>query len=198
MLGKTNAMNKGKSEGLYVWKKYIAENAQCGVTLDDNISAPNGYYIFQILLSGEESIFTFDCLVGKSFSFFENFTFRIEIISASQAKVYRDNDLLVTGRIVYDDTAKSFYVKNFTVSIGATAVLNSKPNFTITGLKKTLVEFVVSDNASAYPNGAVHTDGYYYELLASVPSTNAMSLSDNALAVVQQDYRNQIITEVNT
>ena len=60
------------------------------------------------------------------------------------------------------------------------------------------VGFVVDNDSNAYPNGAVHTDGYYYELLASVPSTNAMSLSDNALAVVQQDYRNQIITEVNT
>lgn len=62
----------------------------------------------------------------------------------------------------------------------------------------TSLGYVVDNDSNAYPNGAVHTDGYYYELLASVPSTNAMSLSDNALAAVQQDYRNQIITEVNT
>ena len=58
-------------------------------------------------------------------------------------------------------------------------------------------DYVIDDDPSAYPNGGTK-DGYYYELLASAPSTNAMSLSDNALAVVQQDYRNQIITEVNT
>ena len=60
-----------------------------------------------------------------------------------------------------------------------------------------IVSFVVDDNNTAYPNGAIHTDGYYYELLGQVTSTNAMNLTDNALAVVQQDYRDQVETEVS-
>ena len=63
--------------------------------------------------------------------------------------------------------------------------------------KKTLSTFAVDDDPSAYPNGAVHTDGYYYELLGSISSANVMSLSDNAVATVQQDYRNTIETEVS-
>ena len=59
------------------------------------------------------------------------------------------------------------------------------------------VGFVVSDDASSYPDGAVHTNGYYYELLGQVTSANVMSLSDNALATVQQDYRDTIETEVS-
>ena len=62
---------------------------------------------------------------------------------------------------------------------------------------KTLLEFVIDDDSTAYPNGAVHTDGYYYELLGQVSSANVMSLSDNALATVQQDYRDTIETEVS-
>ena len=60
-----------------------------------------------------------------------------------------------------------------------------------------IVGFVVSDDASSYPDGAVHTDGYYYELLGQVTSANVMSLSDNAVATVQQDYRDTIETEVS-
>lgn len=190
-------MSSKAGSGLNVWRKYIAENAQCGVTLDDNVSAPAGTYIFQILLTGEESLFTFDCLVGKSFSFDSVFTFKTKIISVSQAEVYRNDTLLGTWGIVYNDTTKSFYVRNFTTDIGATAVLKSKFNFTIAGLKKTLLEFVVSDDSSTYPSNGMHTDGYYYELLGSVSSTNAMSLSDNALAAVQLNYREQIVEEVN-
>ena len=73
----------------------------------------------------------------------------------------------------------------------------SNINLTITGLAKTLLKFVVDDDISAYPNGAVHTDGYYYELLAQVTSANAASLSDTALMTVQQDYRDTIETEVS-
>ena len=60
-----------------------------------------------------------------------------------------------------------------------------------------IVGFVVSDDTSAYPDGAVHTDDYYYELLGQVTSANVMSLSDNAVATVQQDYRDTIETEVS-
>ena len=58
------------------------------------------------------------------------------------------------------------------------------------------VGYVVSDEPDAYPNGSVDGD-YYYELLAQVASANVMSLSDNAVATVQQDYRNTIETEVS-
>lgn len=60
-----------------------------------------------------------------------------------------------------------------------------------------VTDFVVNDDSTAYPNGALHTDGYYYELLGQVSSANVMSLSDNALMTVQQDYRDTVETEVS-
>lgn len=59
------------------------------------------------------------------------------------------------------------------------------------------LSYVVNDDSSAYPGGGFHTDGYYYELLGQVSSANVMSLSDDALATVQSDYREQITTEVS-
>lgn len=59
------------------------------------------------------------------------------------------------------------------------------------------IGFVVDDSLNAYPNGSYHTDGFHYELLGSVASTNVMSLSDGAIATVQEDYREQLEGEVS-
>lgn len=92
-------------------------------------------------------------------------------------------------KLITETTSSSYKEKRCTYVFSGTKTL--KP--VIGNIK----DYVVDNDPTAYPNGGTK-DGYYYELLASAPSTNAMSLSDNALAVVQQDYRNQIITEVNT
>lgn len=60
-----------------------------------------------------------------------------------------------------------------------------------------ILDYVVDDDASAYPNNALHTDGLYYRLLAQVASANVMSLSDEAVATVQDDYRTQVEGEVS-
>ncbi len=60
-----------------------------------------------------------------------------------------------------------------------------------------LKDYIVNDNANAYPDKDYGDGGYYYKLLAQVTSPNAMSLSANALETVQQDYRDTIETEVS-
>ena len=93
------------------------------------------------------------------------------------------------------------YEKKFTVAstpninVTATFVYSGEKTFPL--IKGDAIKYVVDDDVSAYPNGAIHTDGYYYELLGQVTSANVMSLSDNAVATVQQDYRNTIETEVS-
>lgn len=57
-------------------------------------------------------------------------------------------------------------------------------------------DFIVSDNPAAYPSNGQKGE-YYYKLLASVSSANVMSLTNDALDTVQQDYRNRVETEVS-
>lgn len=80
---------------------------------------------------------------------------------------------------------------------GTTYTLSYSGKKTVQELSVNTIGFVVSNDSSDYPSAGEHTDGYYYELIGSVSSTNIMSLSDNALMTVQQDYRNTIETEVS-
>lgn len=68
---------------------------------------------------------------------------------------------------------------------------------TIPAHKGNLIAFAVSNDPSEYPNGGTDVNGLYYELLAQTSSANVMSLSNDALATVQSDYREQIETEVS-
>lgn len=110
-----------------------------------------------------------------------------------------------------DAKTLSFTVTNIdlaaqTVTISLNSIISTYQTtgtFKYTGTKTIplsvngIVAYAVNDELSAYPNRAVHTDGYYYELLASAASANVMTLSDGALDTVQQDYRDQIETEVS-
>lgn len=198
MLGRTNAMNIGKAEGLYVWKKskytpaVTVENPQCsfsGSYGSKKVSISNANFNLSKI---ENYVDFFDGFEGANPS------------GSTTCRLYKSADSLIFNYGAQASTVTAFdpVSGKFTVAYEIKATTNANCSYTGTknysDEKKTLESFAVADDPNAYPNGAVHTDGYYYELLASVPSTNAMSLSDNALAAVQQDYRQQIITEVNT
>ena len=106
-----------------------------------------------------------------------------------------DGSVTLSNFKIVDDTTVTF-------STNKSCYLNGW-TYTYTGQKMVkdieleCVEYVVNDDASAYPNGAEHTDGFYYTLLGHVDSANVMSLSNDALATVQGDYREQIETEVS-
>lgn len=51
------------------------------------------------------------------------------------------------------------------------------PRGTTHQLQKTFIEYVVSDNENAYPNGAVHSDGYYYEKVGGGPDVSQVGLT---------------------
>lgn len=199
MLGRTNAMNKGKSEGLYVWKRHY-------YTPEETITNPTFVGVepklaeayAQIVIEDE----SFDITRISDFkTFFDGFS-----STSGGRRLYIKNDLLWWYVPNVDRTIKRFYasIKKLVTEATSSSFQEERYTYVFSGTKTlkpvvgSIKDYVVDDDPNAYPNGAVHTDGYYYELLASIPSTNAMSLSDNALAAVQQDYRQQIITEVNT
>lgn len=132
-----------------------------------------------------------------------NTTIKIESDGSASIKVYSGYDGSTSnyvGTVSYDTSTGRLTVDITNGSISSGTLTEGdetlSKNVTVSG-KTTLVSFVVNDDSSAYPNGAVHTDGYYYELLGQVSSANVMSLSDDALATVQSDYRDTIVQEVS-
>lgn len=51
------------------------------------------------------------------------------------------------------------------------------PRGTTPQLQKTFIEYVVSDNENAYPDKAVHTDGYYYEKVGGGPDLSSVGFT---------------------
>ena len=181
-------------EGLNVWSKYNAVAASCTATLsliDNSTSSP----VFQVNLSGEESLYNSSYLIGKTFALNTSTHGVCSFTINSLTSATYTNAALGTKTVtlIYNESTRKLTINSFmkVESIGKNIDL------TINDYVKTLLEFVIDDDSAAYPNGAVHTDGYYYELLGQVSSANVMSLSDNALATVQQDYRDTIETEVS-
>lgn len=197
MLGRTNAMNKGKSEGLYVWTRHY-------YTPEETITNPTFVGVEPILNSAYDHIKiedeSFDITRISDFkTFFNGFN------STDGRMLYIENDVLKWYKPRVAQTISTFNtsLKLLLTKTTTTTLKEERYTYVFSGTKTlkpvigNIKDYVIDDDPSAYPNGGTK-DGYYYELLASDQSTNAMSLSDNALAVVQQDYRNQIITEVNT
>ena len=197
MLGKTNAMNNCKSEGLYVWTRHY-------YTPEETITNPTFVGVEPILNSAYDRIKiedeSFDITRISDFkTFFNGFN------STDGRMLYIENDVLKWYKPRAAQTISTFNTssKLLLTKTTTTTLKEERYTYVFSGTKTlkpvigNIKDYVIDDDPSAYPNGGTK-DGYYYELLASAPSTNAMSLSDNALAVVQQDYRNQIITEVNT
>lgn len=103
---------------------------------------------------------------------------------------------LKTGSTVYYIGTSSAFAY-YSGSEGMSAKANTAYKVTMQNVKGDSICFVVSDDVSEYPSGGPHSDGYWYNLLASVASANVMSLTNEALATVQNDYRNQIENEVS-
>lgn len=183
----------GKTEGSNVWSKNITETETCRVT--SSLYDYRYSTAFKINLEGKTSLFTFDYLIGKSIKFkYDGSNYTITINSKTSC-AFTDSSGTENKTASWDDVNMIYRISGMGWSKEPTMTKNI--DFTITNLIKNAINFVVNDDSSAYPNGAVHTDGYYYELLGHVDSANVMSLSDNALETVQADYRDQIVSEVS-
>ena len=202
----------GKSEGLNVWQKYdnYTPAKTMGVSFKGITGTPSDEMIqlngFKLSVSEGFTLedLTLDMLVGHiPVNYYVNQNRRVKIISTTQ---YQEQYYDETYR-KWSDMGNNPYTYNKgngTITLGGyvymhtgAAITYHNLNVTFPEVKGNLIGFVTSDDPSAYPDGAVHTDGYYYELFGQVTSANVMSLSDNAVATVQQDYRNTIETEVS-
>lgn len=201
MLGRTNAMNSSKAEGANVWTKGTYDEAIIYSNPSCSLKASSG--ATKLVLTN----CTFNCTrITNYIDFFNGFKtsmysnkYYFGKLNSKLAWYFESGTMMyVTGINIVSETQCELLLDS---AISASASMNIV-TYAYSGsksvpAKKLTLAYVVDDNQSTYPNGAVYTDGYYYELLGSAISTNAMSLSDNTIAAVQSDYRNQIKTEVN-
>lgn len=187
----------GSAEGLNVWSKHIYLPEVTFTNPSLKLTAPSS--------SGKACLISdenFDLMrVNDYLTFFDGFKSTSSIVNNL---VNTGTYLKWTNATVYARLGKFDPVnKQFTLSFDSSTFNNMVRTFVFDGDKTIsasggdIVGFVVNDDPNAYPNGAVHTDGYWYELLGQVASANVMSLSNNALETVQSDYREQIVSEVS-
>lgn len=131
----------------------------------------------------------------------------LRVILKYDTSTYMYFDFYANGtyKLTYNDGSTT--IKNYTYnqSTGIIGGIGYTPgSWSISGVSGnnrsipyTTYGYIVSNDSTAYPSNGTHTDGYYYELLAQVSSTNAASLSDTALMTVQQDYRDTLEEEVS-
>lgn len=139
---------KTLGNGLYVWKKYNVEFVQgtaTTVTLQNDGTSINLYTIDNLYLKD-------DLTVG---------------IQGDVAKTVAISSLLedtVVGGmnpIYYAYGEDGFVYAYSRCSSDGTAITISNP---VTAGKGELINYVVSDNPNAFPDGYVHSDGFFYEL----------------------------------
>lgn len=188
MIGKSNT-GGGKSSsntGNYAWRRwdgYVpAKNGS--VTFSDLTNVYNSKDVktgvnITLGFSGEinNNNFTTDLLTNKILVPYTT------SLSTVKKAVFKDGStitLTCTGTYgdtitdypyTYNQSTNKLYIgsgKLYVNDILTPAYCNNPISVTIPEIYGTFIGFVVSDDSSAYPNGAVHTDGYYYELLASV------------------------------
>ena len=204
----------GKPEGQYVWEKYEYTPPVCETITanapDLKLQMYSGSGVQALAIYFMQNILDSSITEDLISAFLDGYSF-VDGNSVERIFNYTDEGVLMldTAPVVPEFTDGYVVIKNYYPYIGAMVLPSSKymtatyPEDTkevakvITPAVKTLKCFTLNDDGNKYPDKGVYTDGYYYKLLAQVTSANVMSLSDTAVAVVQQDYRDQIETEVS-
>lgn len=156
-------------EGDYVWKKYdVGDTLTCDVALSSVTITGNTKTNLVFELTGDTSIFTFKSLIGKTIALNYSYaTLTITILSETDISYVR-SDTGATSTLTNSTWDSDTLTYSF--SIGTTSVptiVSNNLDHTITEtVIEDFVDFVVSDDESAYPDGAVHTDGFWYEMVS--------------------------------
>ena len=168
MLQIKNTLGGGKPNAPYAWAKYN--------TIENPIYYINPSFTAKVITAG--SVFE---IVTSSFdaskvdtSFFEGFEFDVNTVNLS---VYKENEkyyiskggnLSIPREFTYDPTTMRFNINNLSDSTGIKLPLNggnytgNKPTGEYEIFADSLIEYIIDDSPNKYPNGEVHTDGFFY------------------------------------
>lgn len=163
MFGKSN-VGGGKKSGQYVWKRgnYIPERNYT-ITFS-KINATKLQVIANGISFDEIDLSMFSNRVISKI----NGDYPIKF-DETGTKLNRwgqySNSIQYGANVTYDKTTGIITLDNYMVINGYDTYLTLSYH---DDSQFAIVNFIVDDNPTAYPDGAVHTDGYYYELLGQV------------------------------
>ena len=164
--------------GQYAWKKYsgsrVSKTGTVTITLDTGVIS-DGYWNCSLSTTNgidTNSLSTSD-FYNRTISgtrVLNNHPVEITLLSNGYWS-YRvnNNNLAINGNSVHEGNTWNFsngvlHIKHYNIgSEECVEPYTCSFNKTVMVSEYSFENFVVSDNASSYPNKAVHTDGYYYE-----------------------------------
>lgn len=207
MKGRTNAGGgAGKSNGANAWRRLLTKPAATATISPKSISQNSTGNTMTIVLKTSNSKYpvsdvTAEQLVGltvKGRASSDKKYMHVQLAANNTVKAgYQE----VSGSVTFSYTGSYTYdpsTGTVTAVCGSfdKASYSAVTNVTVSRDEIPL-DYIVDDDPTAYVSGAFNDDGYYYELIGQISSANVMSLTNDALETVQQDYRNQIETEVS-
>ena len=165
--------------GLYVWKKcsYVPSPT---VTAQQIVADPS-----TLVLSSNDTdltAYSFSDLIGLHLASDSSIKTYFEVIGDGTVKYYWNGSTYDFGRCTWDSSTKTLVV------VGAD-YNGVNDNYTVSGLvgKKVLVDYVVSDSPTAYPDGGTQ-GGYWYDKVIELPSFGA-----NKVAVDKFTFSSDLI-----
>lgn len=181
-----------QNSGQYVWKKYSNS-----LTFENpTITITDGGMGVVWKVSGV------DGLDSVNESFFDGFAYGNYVFSYANG-VLTGSDGSTTRTFTYAPATQQLtgsssnpfgtYKSPFNMTYTGTKVINVQ--------KGDFIDYVVSSDTEAYPNGAVHTDGYWYELTEGfefgVEFANVMGLRKFAIDTFSFSSKTRVDTPVN-
>lgn len=196
----------GKTEGLNAWKKSLE--------VQPEISVKNPTLTIKCYMETYTEVYITSNVIN--FTKIEDFMAFLDGFSAASGASYPKIVKGYTGGYIVRidfNSGYTVYVEKINVNSASkiTLVLQSgyswngyDTNYALsyTGVKKIQSQiletagFVVNDDASKYPSGAMHTDGYWYDLIGQVSAANAYGLNDALLETIKDDTVDEITAEV--
>lgn len=172
--GKTGTHQGGGGAGQYAWKKSVQATVTAytiyKLTINGNINTLTTEKTKDTGWNLTQFSFNNDIMTGKVSNFPELFNSNRERILVRWANDIQNKDFLIDSGSSSLQVDANIYTSGDGLKCSTSRSVNGLytgefkyPTGTEQGFE--FIEFVVSDDASAYPDGAVHTDGYYYEKL---------------------------------
>lgn len=183
--------------GAYVWSKYIGNpNIKTVLSFTSVVSATSKQVVIQTTSSNSDFLeltpeyFAGMYVQGTLRGTYGNWTVKITInadgtATSKEDDTYSGSTTYHNGTVTYDKTTG-----RLTIDLDGTISYSALTSGNITTLSKnvtvsekiTLIAYVVAPTSSAYPDGAVHTDGYYYKRL-DIPAIQQASYNQALLDI---------------
>lgn len=167
-----NAVPDSEKKGLYVWKKYQYTPAE--TVTNPSFTYNITKYSETVTISNENFDLT---KVGENWiEFFNGFGNSSGNLEVKYGKLYHGNKIITA----FDPVAKTFTVSD-TWNSNSSSVYSYEGTKTLQKEQRVFLDYVVSDDETAYPDGGTQ-GGYWYEkVVEGVPLTGILGMQKIAV-----------------